>query len=206
MNTTWTQLPDKKTINATIQSLTENGFNPIFVETQEEAKEKALSLIPKGAEIMTMTSITLETLGLPSIINESGDYDSVRAKLLTMDRSTQGREMQKLGSAPDIAIGSVHAVTENGHVLIASRTGSQLPAYVYGAGKVIWVVGVQKIVKDIAEGEKRVFEHSLPLESVRANKAYHMTGGSQVDKLVTYYREVNPARVTLILVNQPLGF
>jgi hypothetical protein len=77
---------------------------------------------------------------------------------------------------------------------------------VYGAGKVIWVVGAQKIVKDIEEGKKRIFQHTLPLESERANKAYHMASGSQVDKLLTYYREVNPQRVTLILVNQPLGF
>ncbi|HYK08076.1 MAG TPA: LUD domain-containing protein [Candidatus Eisenbacteria bacterium] len=206
MNTTWTQLPDKKIIDTVLTSLSENGFNPIFAETIEEAKEKALSLIPKGAEVMTMTSETLRTIGLDSILNESGDYDSVRAKLVKMDRTTQGNEMRKLGSAPDYAIGSVHAVTQDGHVLIASRTGSQLPAYVYGAGKVIWVVGTQKIVKDIEEGKKRIFQHTLPLESERANKAYHMTSGSQVDKLLTYYKEVNPTRITLILVNQPLGF
>ena len=66
-----------------------------------------------------------------------------------MDRTTQARERAKLGATPDLAIGSVHAVTEDGHVLIASNTGSQLPAYVYAAGKVIWVVGAQKIIKNI---------------------------------------------------------
>lgn len=202
----FTTLPSQETLDTTLASLQTNGFNPIFANTIKEAKEKALSLIPEGAEIMTMTSVTLDTLGLAHELNESGKYDSVRAKLIKMDRATQGREMRKLGAAPDIAIGSVHAVTEDGHVLIASRTGSQLPAYVYSAGKVIWVVGAQKIVKDVEEGKKRIFEHTLPLESERANNAYHMTSGSQVDKLVTYYKEINPTRITLILVNEVLGF
>lgn len=206
MDSKWTTLPDKKIIDLTLSHLQGNGFNPIFVETSDQAKGKVLELLPKGAEVMTMTSITLSTLGLDKEINESDKYQSVRAKLLSMDRTTQGRQMQKLGATPDIAIGSVHAITQDGHVLIASRTGSQLPAYVYGAGKVIWVVGAQKIVADSTEGEKRIFEHSLPLESERANKAYHMSSGSQVDKLLTYYREIMPNRVTLILVNQVLGF
>lgn len=202
----YNSLPDQATIDTTLKALQANGFNPVFVPTKEEAKEKALSLIPKGSEVMTMTSITLETLGLPEILNNSGDYNSVRAQLNKMDRNTQGRQMQKLGSAPDIAIGSVHAVTEDGHVLIASRTGSQLPGYVYGAGKVIWIVGAQKIVKDVEEGRKRIFDYVLELEGERANKAYHMTSGSRVNKLLTYFSEEIPNRITLILVGEPLGF
>ena len=202
----WTSLPDKKTIDTTVSALKENGFSAVFVETEDEAKKEVLTLIPKGAEVMTMTSITLSSLGIDEILNKSGDYDSVRVKLMHMDRATQGRDMQKLGAAPDIAIGSVHAITTDGNVMVASRTGSQLPAYAYGAGKVIWVVGAQKIVKDLEEGKQRIFEHSLPLEGERANKAYHMTGGSNVDKLLTFYKEIVPGRITIILVNKVLGF
>lgn len=206
MNDKWTTLPEKKVIDETVTSLSENGFNPVFVETVEEAKEKVLDLIPKGSEVFTMTSVTLDTIGIPQILNESGEYDAVRPKLMQMDRTTQGREMKKLGAAPDYAVGSIHAVTQDGHVMIASRTGSQLAAYVYGASHVIWVVGAQKIVKNLDEGNQRIFEHSLPLESKRANEAYHMTGGSNVDKIVTMYQEVVPQRITLILVNKVLGF
>ncbi len=53
-----------------------------------------------------------------------------------MDRATQAREIRKLGGAPDYTAGSVHAVTEDGQVLIASNTGSQLGPYASGAGKV----------------------------------------------------------------------
>lgn len=206
MSTTWNQLPSQETIDATVKALQENGFNPIVVAHAEDAKKKVLELLPKNAEVMTMTSETLQTSGIDEAINTSVNYDSVREKLMKMDRNTQGREMQKLGAAPDIAVGSVHAVTQDGHVLIASLTGSQLPAYVYGAGKVIWVVGAQKIVQDSAHGQQRIFEYVLPLESVRANKAYNITTGSSVAKLVTYYKEIMPNRITLILVTEILGF
>src|SRR5258706_10631740 len=124
MNSTWTKLPDKKTIETTLKALTENGFNPIFVETLDDAKAKALSLIPENAEVMTMTSATLDSIGLAQAINESGKYYSARSHLMQMDRQTQGKEMRKLGTSPDYAIGSVHAVTQDGHVLIASLSGS----------------------------------------------------------------------------------
>lgn len=206
MNHIWNTLADRQSLEKAVEALQKNGFNPIVVETAEEAKEKALSLIPKGAEIMTMTSETLRALGLEQHINTSGEYDAVKPKLYAMDRATQGKEIRKMGTAPDFAIGSVHAVTEDGHALIASRTGSQIPGYAYGAGKVIWIVGTQKIVKDVDEGKKRIFDYVLSLESERANKAYNMTGGSKVTKLLTYFEEELPQRIILILVKESLGF
>lgn len=203
---TWNKLADKKSIDKTIQSLKENGIDAKFVESGDDAKKEVLSMIPEGAEVMTMASTTLDTLGIPQEINDSGKYDSVRSKLNSMDRATQGSEMQKLGAAPDWAIGSVHAATEDGHLLIASNTGSQLPAYVYGANHVIWVVGTQKIVKNIEDGIKRIYEYVLPLESVRANKAYNITTGSYVSKLLIINKEVKPNRLTVIFVGEVLGF
>lgn len=206
MNTPWNQLPSKEIINQTAEALSAHGFNTIVVETEEEAKQKALELLPKNAGVMTMTSETLRALGLNDYINESGEYNAVRPKLMSMDRATEGHEMKKLGAAPEYVIGSVNALTEDGHVLIASRTGSQIPAYVYAAGHVVWVVGVQKIVKNVEEGTKRIFEYVLGLESERANKAYNITSGSKVDRLLTFYEEETPKRITIILVNRLLGF
>ena len=193
-------------VQKTIDALLANGMNAVFVQTGEEAKEKALTMVPKGAEVMTMSSVTLKTLGLTEIFDESGEYNSVKAKLNTMDRATQSREMQKLGSAPDYAIGSVHAVTQDGKVLVASNTGSQLPAYVYGAGHVIWIVGTQKIVENVDEGMKRIYDYILPQESVRLNAQYNITTGSFVSKLLIFNREINTSRIHIIFVNEALGF
>jgi len=197
-------LADSQTIQKTMEALKQNGFNPILVNSGADAKNKILELIPKGAEIFTATSATLDAVGLNQELNESGNYNSVKAKLNSMDRNTQGLEMRKLGAASDYAIGSVHAVTQDGKVLVASLTGSQLPNYAYGAMHLFWVVGAQKIVKDLEDGMKRIYEYVLPLESERAKKAYGVAGSS-VHKLLIFNKEL-PNRITIILVNEALGF
>ena len=199
----WDQLADIQTVKHYIQALKTNGIDAKLVEVKK-VKEKVLSFIPKGAEVMTNTSVTLTDLGIDVAINQSGNYNAIRDKLYAMDRKTQGQERNKLGAAPQFSLGSVHAVTQDGKVLIASNSGSQLPQYAYGAGKVIWVVGTQKIVKDTDEGIKRIYEYCLPLESQRAQKAYGVTSG--VSKLLIINKEKVPGRITLIFVNKKLGF
>ena len=201
----WKQLINKESIDKTIESLKANGIDAQFVSTAEDAKKKVLEILPEGVEVMNMTSVTLDTIGLPKQLNESGKYNSVRNKLSSMNRATQGTEMQKLGAAPEWTVGSVHAVTEDGHILIASNTGSQLSAYVGGSPNVIWVVGAQKIVKNTDEGIKRIYEYVLPLEAERARKAYGAPG-SNVSKLLIVNKEIKPGRITVILVNEKLGF
>ncbi len=200
----WENLADEQSLQKTVAALKGSGIEAVVVKDGAEAKRKVLELVPVGAEVMTMTSVTLDTIGVAQEINESGKYDSVKKKLMSMDRATQGREMQKLGAAPEWALGSVHAVTEDGKVIVASATGSQLPAYAYGAGKIIWVVGAQKIVKSQEEGMKRIVEHTFPLENARAQKVYGM--GSNISKVLIISKEFAPGRITMILVKEKLGF
>ncbi len=202
----WDKLADGKTIETTVAALKANGIDAQVVENSLEAKRKVLELMPENSEVMTMTSVTLDTIGLSEEINKADSrFRPVRAKLHAMDRNTQVQEMNRLGAAPQFAVGSVHAVTEDGHVLIVSNTGSQLPAYSFGALHVIWVVGAQKIVKNTDEGIKRIYEHSLPLESARAKKAYG-AAGSAVNKILIINKEIQPGRVILIVVKEKLGF
>ena len=202
----WDKLADEKTIKNTVAALKANGIDAQVVENRQEAKRKVLELIPESSEAMTMTSVTLDIIGLSEEINKADSrFRPVRDKLYAMDRNTQVQEMNRLGAAPEFAVGSAHAITEDGHVLIASNTGSQLPAYSFGALHVIWVVGAQKIVKNTDEGIKRIYEHSLPLESERSKKAYGVPG-SAVNKILIINQEVQPGRVKLILVKEKLGF
>ena len=121
-----------------------------------------------------------------------------------MNRETQEREIRKLRGGPDIAAGSVHAVTEDGQVMIASNTGSQLGPYASGAGKIIWVVGAQKIVRDLDEGFRRIYEYDLPLEIEHMRQLYNM--GTGVNKVLIVNREIRPNRITMIIVKEKLGF
>ena len=201
----YTTIPTDEIIQKTIASLKNNGIDAMVVDNGGEARAKALELIPEQSEVMNMTSVTLETIGIPKEINESGKYNSVRNQLNSMDRNTQNSEMQKLGAAPMYAIGSVHAITQEGQVVIASNTGSQLPSYAYGAAKVIWVVGAQKIVQNLDAAFKRIYEYVLPLESERARKAYGVEG-SNVSKLLIVNKEIASGRIVIIFVKEVLGF
>lgn len=201
----YTKIPTQEILKKTVKNLAANGITGVIVENKEQAKNKVLELIPKDSEVMSMSSTTLQQTGIDKEIEEGGNYNSVRKKLYAMDRKTQSGEMQKLGAAPNWTVGSVHAVTQDGKVMIASNTGSQLPAYAYASSHVIWVVGAQKIVKDFAEGLKRIYEYVLPLESERVKKAYGMEK-SNVSKLLIINKEVSPNRLRLILVKEVLGF
>lgn len=161
-------------------------------------------LVPQGAEVFLGASVTLETLGIEDEIDKSGRFDALRPRMFAMDRATQGREIRKLGGAPDYAAGSVHAVTEDGQVLIASNGGSQLGPYASGAGRVIWVVGAQKLVKDLEEGMRRIEEYSVPLEDVHMQELYN--AHTSLNKILIVNKEARPGRITMIIVKEELGY
>jgi YkgG family uncharacterized protein len=203
-NIAFADLPSEEQIERTAAALEANGIGVLIAETAAEAKELFFSLVPDGSEVFLGSSVTLETLGIKDEIDKSGRFDAIRPKMFAMDRKTQGREIRKLGGAPDIAAGSVHAVTEDGRVMIASNTGSQLGPYAAGAGRVIWVVGAQKLVKDLNEGFQRIEEYCYPLEDVHMHQLYNM--GTSISKVLIVNREVRPDRITMIIVKEKLGF
>lgn len=201
-NMAYARLASDEQIERTAKALEANGIKVIVAANGEEAKAKLFELIPAGAEVFTGSSMTLEALGIPEEVNKR--YDSVRVKLASMNPQTQMREMIKMGAVPEWIVGSVHAVTEDGTVVIASNTGSQLAGYAASAAHVVWVVGAQKIVPNLDEAFKRIREYSLPLEDERALQAYGMN--SNISKLLIIHREVMPGRTTMILVKENLGF
>ena len=200
----FTQLASEQQIEKTVQALQAHGIRVLVCETGAEASKYVLDLIPDGAAVYNSSSRTLEALGLAERIEHASRFQAVRARLSTLDRVTQRNEMRKLVAAPDVLVGSVHAVTEQGEVLIASATGSQLSATASGAGTVIWVVGTQKLVRTLDDGLRRVREYSLPSESERAQQAYGQP--SAINKLLIINAEYAPGRITMVLVKRQLGF
>lgn len=203
-NSIFNTLASDAQIERTVNSLEANNIHTVVVENGAEARQQLLEMLPANIEVFTAKSVTLNTLGITDEIDKSGRYNSVRAKLGEMDPKTQNREMQKMGTTPEYMLGSVHAVTETGSILIASATGSQLAGYVSGAAHIIWVVGTQKIVPTLEAGLKRVAEYSLPLEDAVIFKAYGMH--SSINKLLIVHKEFMPGRTTVILVKENLGF
>jgi LUD domain len=191
-------------IDAAASALERNGFTSRVVDSGEEAREAVRSILPIGAEVFNNTSRTLEAIGVAEDIERSGLYQSLRPRLYRMDREMQAREMRQLAAAPDFVVGSAHAVTAEGSVLVASASGSQLGPLVSGAGHVIFVIGGQKLVADVGTGLRRIYEYCYPLEDRRAREAYGVPSG--VNNVLIINRAIAPNRISAVLVRQSLGF
>jgi hypothetical protein len=190
---------------ATVASALErNGITCTVVDSAEEARKVVQSILPVGAEVYNNTSRTLEVIGVAEDIERSGQYQPLRPRLYQMDREMQVREMRQLSASPDWVVGSVHALTEAGSLLVASASGSQLGPIASGAGHVILVIGAQKIVPDLDTGLRRIYEYCFPLEDRRAREAYGVP--SEVNNVLVINKAIAPGRVTAILVHEPLGF
>jgi hypothetical protein len=200
----FSEIASGEQIQRTVKALEANGIKTLVAENVAEAKRLFFELVPEESEVFLGSSITLETLGIQEQVDKSGRFDAIRPKMFAMNRETQGREIRKMSAAPDYAAGSVHAVTEDGHVLIASNTGSQLGPYASGAGKVIWLVGAQKIVKDLNEGLKRIQDYVKPLEDEHMQTLYKIN--SNVSKVLIVNKEIKPNRITMIIIKEKIGF
>ena len=199
----FTAVPDEDTIAATVVALEEHGFSVEVADDLAAAREAVLARIPEGSSVMTNTSVTLDQAGITDAINDSGRYDSARVKMATLDFASQRQEMKAIGGQPDYALGSVHAVTRDGTLVIASASGSQLASYAWGAANVIFVVGAQKLVPTLEAARERVYQHSLVLEDARAIAAYGQH--SQVGKILEIHTEL-PGRIHIVLIRQVAGF
>ncbi len=199
----FTVLPDEHGLSATVIALEEHGFSVEIVDDLDAAREAVLSRIPAGSSVMTNTSVTLAETGLADAVNDGGQYESARNKMFALDFATQAQQMKVIGGQPDYALGSVHAVTRDGTLVIASASGSQLASYAWGAASVIFVVGAQKLVPTLEAAHQRIYQHSLKLEDARAMAAYGQH--SSVGKVLEIHQEL-PGRIHIVLIRQVVGF
>ncbi len=185
-------------------ALTAHGFTVEILDDAAAARTRVKDLIPEGASVFTGASETLRLSGIEGDITSSGRYDAIRPRVLAMDRATQMDEIRRLLTSPDVAMGSVAAVTETGSLVVASGSGSQLPSYAGGAARRIWIVGAQKVVPDLGAALRRVEEHCLPLESARAQAVYGQP--SAINRLLILNAEPHPGSGTVLLLREAIGF
>jgi L-lactate utilization protein LutC len=202
VNEAFARPANRAAIERAAAALRLRNFDARIVADAVEAREMVLTLLPEGTEVGEGASLTLDQIGVTEIVEKSGRYDAIRPKTRAMDRATKMREIRKLAAAPDVQINSVHALTEDGRMVIASGTGSQLGPIGFGAGKVVLVVGAQKIVPDLETAYRRVEEYSYPLEDAKMQELYGAR--SSVSKMLILNRD-SPGRTTVILVAEPVG-
>jgi len=199
----FTTLPDEQTLADTVVALEVHGFSVEVVDDLDAAREAVLARIPEGSSVMTNTSVTLQETGIADAIDGGGPYESARNKMMALDFATQLQEMKAIAGQPDYALGSVHAVTRDGTLVIASASGSQLASYAWAAANVIFVVGAQKLVPTLEAAHERIYNHSLKLEDARAYAAYGQN--SRVGKILEIHQE-DPGRIHIVLIRQQVGF
>lgn len=190
-------------IQRVAQRIRERNIEVIVVDDGEQARKIVLERIPEGAEVHSAKSQTLKDAGIFDIINDESRYNAIRPRYLKMDRKTQAREIRKLISAPDYMLGSVNAITEEGILVLTSASAGQMGPYASTAGKVILVVGSQKIVPDLETALKRIHAYVLPWEDAQLRQVLKI--GSFVGKTLLIEREGVEGRMTVILVRQPIG-
>jgi hypothetical protein len=184
-------------------NLRERNFEVLIVNSAAEAKAAVKARLPEGAEVHAGKSKTLEDAGIFKDLMESDRYDFIRRRTMKMDRQTQGKEIRKLSSAPDFMLGSVQAVTRAGQLVVASASGSQIGPYSAGAGKLILVVGSQKIVPDLETALRRLREYVMPYEDARLRE--QMGIGTKLTRILIMEMDFNAGRTTIVLVRTPIG-
>src|SRR5229473_5690410 len=188
-------------VDALAENLRARNFEVVIVQDGAEAKAEVLKRIPEGAVVHSGKSKTLEDAGLFKEFMESGRYDFVRGRTLKMDRSTQGDEIRRLGASPDFMVNSAQAVTEAGQIVITSASGSQIGPIASGAGKLILVIGSQKVVPDLDTAFRRIEDYVIPYEEDRLNVAH---GVAKMNRTLILGGDHTPGRTTIILVRQPI--
>jgi hypothetical protein len=185
-------------------ALRKNGFVVEVFSTAAEARSFVTSMLPKDKTIFTTRSETLRLSGLDDDINVSGSYISLRQQMTKLDRATQMPEIKRLGATPDVVVGSAHAVTEDGRLIVASASGSQFGPLSSGAGKAIFVVGSQKIVPDLETGMRRIENYSYPKEDARMREQYNIP--SALLKILILNGDWPAARSTVVLIREAIGY
>ena len=204
-NPRWARPADADTIERTAAALRGKGYEVYVADDADTARQIILGLVPGGSEVGQGASVTLEEIGVTAEIEGSGRYYAIRPKTRALDYTTEEgrREGRRMGAVPDYWLNSAHAVTEDGRLVIASNTGSQLGPIAFGAGQVIFAIGSHKIVPDLDAAFRRIEEYSYPLESARLFKLRGVP--SALRKILIVNAEARPGRITVVLIREPIG-
>lgn len=193
-----------------IRGLESRNMAGSFARTKEEALAKALELIPEGSSVTNGGSVSISEIGLIDAVI-AGNYHYI-----DRNRASDKREAELSAYAADVYLGSVNAITEDGVLVNIDGNSNRVSAYAYGPRKLILIVGMNKLTKDVDHAMKRARNEAAPINAQRfgLSTPCSKTGSCMDCKcpdticcqfLITRY-ERHAGRVHVILVNADLGF
>jgi hypothetical protein len=208
MNTqNYGELVGQDMVDKAVKALADHNFMPESVATGADAFARIKELIPAEASVMNGASKTLDEIGFTDYLKggEHG-WNNLHASVLAETDPAKQAELRKHAVVSDWYLGSAHAVTAEGEMLIASNTGSQLPHLAYTSPNIILVVSTKKIVPTLADAFDRLNTFVLPLEDARIQQVYgvHTT---HAKTLILHKEGARSTRkIHILFVNEKLGF
>jgi L-lactate utilization protein LutB len=201
----WNTIPSPDTVDRTVHEIEARGIKVIRSAGGEDALAVLKEIIPPGAEVMNGSSTTLIEIGYEEYIAGGKTGWTVLHDLIRAENDDRKRaDLRRKSVTADYFISGANAISRTGEIVACDASGSRVGAWPFAAGHLILVVGINKIVPTLEDALKRVREYAYRLENVRAQKAYGTP--SVIGKCVILSHEKNIGRVTLILVNEPLGY
>ncbi|MBQ4163559.1 MAG: lactate utilization protein [Turicibacter sp.] len=201
-------------VNRTLEALNRHGFKATCVDSKEEAFILVKSLIKKGSVIGVGGSETLREVGLLEEFKK-GDYHFIQTQAMGLTEQ-QRHQLYRECFFADVYLSSSNAITEDGYLYNVDGRSNRVAALLYGPDRVIIVAGVNKIVSDLDEAIKRNREIAAPANALRLNKKTPCTKTLKChdcqspDRICRNYvvmgPQANKERITIILVNENLGF
>jgi hypothetical protein len=179
------------------------NFEVVIVDSLSDIKAEVMKRLPEGVLVHSGKSKTLEDAGVFAELMESDRWTFVRKQTMKMDRATQRDEMRRAGAAPDVMLGSVQAITVAGQLVVATASGSQVGPHASGAGRVVLVIGSQKVVPHLDAALRRINDHVTPYEDARLMEQLGVH--TMLTRVLIMEREFLAGRTTVILVRQPVG-
>ena len=199
-----TPLAEAVVIQRTVAALRARNIETIVVEDGAAAYTQLLQMVPEGADIFPNTSETLDSIGYTAYVHQNPRYNNLHDAMEAATDPAQQRELRRLTTVAEYFIGSVQAIAETGEIVVASSSGSQIGAYVYGAKYVILVAGTQKICPSLDEALARVRGYTLERHDQWLAAKGRVPG--PIGKLATIEKEIVPGRIRLLLIKESLGW
>ena len=203
------QLPNPESLQKAIQAMSEHGVKVTLLENKESALKQLQGMIQPGATLMTGASVTLEQIGfIPLLMSGKHPWKYLKTEILGETDPDKRTILRRNATLADYYIGSVNGIAESGEIVIASATGSQIPAYAYTGWNVIWVAGAQKIVPNLDAAIRRVRDYAYPREDLHMKQLYGPQVGSLIGKILIFEKEspLVQRNIQLLLVKEVLGF
>lgn len=202
----WNRVPSESEINTTAKTIEEKGnIKVIRVPDGNAALAKIKEIIPQGAEVMNGSSTTLIEIGYDDLANsEKSSWKNLRKIVISENDAGKRNELRRRSVSAEYFLSGVNAIAMTGEIVSCDGTGSRVGAWPFAAKHLILISGVNKIVPTLSDALQRVMEYAFPLEDARAKKA--LGAPSWIGKCVILANEKQTGRITLILVNECLGY